>query len=40
MARCRHLFALAALLLFAAPCLAQSLDVGGWKLEQANSAQT
>ncbi|MDO9693147.1 MAG: FlgD immunoglobulin-like domain containing protein [Candidatus Latescibacteria bacterium] len=40
MTRFRPLLALAALLLFAAPCLAQSLDVGGWKLEQANSAQT
>jgi len=40
MTRCRPLIAFAALLLLAAPCLAQSLDVGGWKLEQANSAQT
>ncbi|MBK6900742.1 MAG: lamin tail domain-containing protein [bacterium] len=40
MTRCRPLLALAALLLLAGPVLAQSLNVGGWKLEQANSAQT
>lgn len=37
---CRPLIALAALLLLSAPCLAQSLDVGGWKILQQNSAQT
>ncbi|MBK9305445.1 MAG: T9SS type A sorting domain-containing protein [bacterium] len=40
MTRCRPLLALAALLLLAGPVLAQSLNVGGWKLEQANSSQT